>query len=108
MTLEHQVPLLLGLIVPSPHGDLRARLRPPRGTSVSLSMEGTRDKERNRGTKENGGSGKDPGTREPSGRNEGDREYVCSLIFLGAGPVTGSEGATRQPGGGDRCPGCPG
>lgn len=42
----------------------------------------------------------------PAGGNEGDREYVCYLWSFWGVPVrvTGSEGATGQPGGGDRCP----
>lgn len=101
------MPLRLG---PSLHRDPRACLCPLRVTSASLSTERIRDKERNQGTKENGGSGKDPGTRilENKGPRKvegGDRADISFLVLLGPGPGDGmgTEGGTGRPGGGDRC-----
>lgn len=71
-------------------------------------MERIRDKEGNQGTKENGGSGKDPGTqvqenKGPRKVEEGDRADISFLVLLGPVRVMGTEGGTGLPGGGDRC-----
>lgn len=109
VTLEHQVPLLFGLIVPSPQGDLRTCLRPPRGTPASLSMEGTRDKERNQGPRRMEGQGRIREQGNPAGGNEWDWEYVCSLgNFLGAGPGDRIRRCNRAAGRRGQVPGCPG
>lgn len=75
---------------------------------LCISEYGGDSGQRNQGTKENGGSGKDPGTLERSGRNEGDRAYVCSLALLGTGPGDRIRRCNWVAGQRGQVPGCPG